>query len=83
MSDKLQKVLARAGHGSRREMEAWIAAGRVSIDGEIAKLGDRIGADAKVRLDGRAVSLKSAEDIVFAFSAMGPSYLPASIQRSL
>ncbi|WP_025820209.1 23S rRNA pseudouridine(2605) synthase RluB [Shewanella marina] len=64
MSEKLQKVLARAGHGSRREMEAWIAAGRVSIDGEIAKLGDRIAADAKVRLDGRSVSLKSAEDIV-------------------
>ncbi len=39
MSEKLQKVLARAGHGSRREMEAWIAAGRVSIDGEIASLG--------------------------------------------
>ncbi len=64
MSEKLQKVLARAGHGSRREMEAWIAAGRVSIDGEIAKLGDRIEADAKVRIDGRAVSLKSADDVI-------------------
>ncbi|WP_428637093.1 pseudouridine synthase, partial [Shewanella sp.] len=64
MSEKLQKVLARAGHGSRREMEAWIAAGRVSIDGEIAKLGDRIEADAKVRIDGRAVSIKSEDDLV-------------------
>ncbi|QYK02894.1 23S rRNA pseudouridine(2605) synthase RluB [Shewanella psychrotolerans] len=64
MSEKLQKVLARAGHGSRREMEAWIAAGRVSIDGEIAKLGDRIEADAKIRIDGRAVSVKSEEDLV-------------------
>lgn len=64
MSEKLQKVLARAGHGSRREMEAWIAAGRVSIDGEIASLGDRIEADAKVRIDGRAISLKSAEDVI-------------------
>ncbi|WP_394130079.1 23S rRNA pseudouridine(2605) synthase RluB [Shewanella maritima] len=64
MSEKLQKVLARAGHGSRREMEAWIAAGRVSIDGEIAKLGDRIESDAKVRIDGRAVSVKSADDVV-------------------
>jgi 23S rRNA pseudouridine2605 synthase len=45
-------------------MEAWIAAGRVSIDGEIAKLGDRIEADAKVRIDGRAVSLKSADDVI-------------------
>lgn len=64
MSEKLQKVLARAGHGSRREMEAWIAAGRVSIDGEIAKLGDRVESDVKVRLDGRAVSIKSEEEVV-------------------
>jgi len=36
MSEKLQKVLARAGHGSRREIESMIAAGRVSVDGKIA-----------------------------------------------
>ncbi len=41
MSEKLQKVLARAGHGSRREIEAKIEAGRVSVDGKIATLGDR------------------------------------------
>jgi len=64
MSEKLQKVLARAGHGSRREMEAWIAAGRISIDGEIATLGDRVEADAKIRIDGRAISIKSEEDLV-------------------
>ncbi|MBW8182122.1 23S rRNA pseudouridine(2605) synthase RluB [Shewanella nanhaiensis] len=64
MSEKLQKVLARAGHGSRREMEAWIAAGRISIDGEIANLGDRVEADVKIRIDGRAVSIKSEEDLV-------------------
>ncbi|MCL1076733.1 23S rRNA pseudouridine(2605) synthase RluB [Parashewanella spongiae] len=64
MSEKLQKVLARAGHGSRREMEAWIAAGRVSIDGEIATIGDRVESDAKVRLDGRLVSIKSADEVI-------------------
>ncbi|NRB24317.1 23S rRNA pseudouridine(2605) synthase RluB [Shewanella sp.] len=64
MSEKLQKVLARAGHGSRREMEAWIAAGRISIDGEIASLGDRIEADVKIRIDGRSVSIKSEEDLI-------------------
>ncbi|SQH77206.1 23S rRNA pseudouridylate synthase [Shewanella benthica] len=64
MSEKLQKVLARAGHGSRREMEAWIAAGRISIDGEIANLGDRIEADVKIRIDGRSISIKSAEDLI-------------------
>ncbi|ABZ77171.1 pseudouridine synthase [Shewanella halifaxensis HAW-EB4] len=64
MSEKLQKVLARAGHGSRREMEAWIAAGRVSVDGEIASLGDRVETDAKIRIDGRTVSIRSEEDVV-------------------
>lgn len=42
MSEKLQKVLACAGHGSRREIEAKIEAGRVSVDGKIATLGDRV-----------------------------------------
>ncbi|MFT5235686.1 MAG: 23S rRNA pseudouridine2605 synthase [Shewanella sp.] len=64
MSEKLQKVLARAGHGSRREMEAWIAAGRISIDGEIASLGDRVESDVKIRIDGRAITVKSEEDLI-------------------
>ncbi|WP_108649868.1 23S rRNA pseudouridine(2605) synthase RluB [Dongshaea marina] len=64
MSEKLQKVLARAGHGSRREMEALIAAGRVSIDGTVAKLGDRIEEDALVRIDGNKVPLQSREEVV-------------------
>ena len=40
--EKLQKVLARAGQGSRREIEAMIAENRVSVDGKMATLGDRI-----------------------------------------
>ena len=64
MSEKLQKVLARAGHGSRREMEAWIAAGRISIDGEIASLGDRVEGDVKIRIDGRAITVKSEDDLI-------------------
>ncbi|MEG0211110.1 S4 domain-containing protein, partial [Hafnia sp.] len=42
MSEKLQKVLANAGHGSRREIEAMIKEGRVSVDGKLATLGDRV-----------------------------------------
>lgn len=38
MSEKLQKVLARAGHGSRREIESIIEAGRVSVDGKSPRL---------------------------------------------
>lgn len=64
MSEKLQKVLARSGHGSRRELETLIAAGRVSVDGKVATLGERIDADAKVRIDGRAVTIKPPEDVV-------------------
>ncbi|GLP94919.1 23S rRNA pseudouridine(2605) synthase RluB [Paraferrimonas sedimenticola] len=64
MSEKLQKVLARAGHGSRRELEQVIAAGRVSVDGKVAQLGDRVEADAKIRLDGHAVQVRSQDEMV-------------------
>ncbi|PIJ51806.1 23S rRNA pseudouridylate synthase [Erwinia sp. OLTSP20] len=66
MSEKLQKVLARAGQGSRREIEAMIAAGRVSIDGKLATLGDRVEAskNLKIRIDGHLVNLgESASEI--------------------
>ena len=60
--EKLQKVLARAGQGSRREIEAMIAENRVSVDGKIATLGDRIDvrSDVKVRIDGRIINLQQA-----------------------
>ncbi len=52
LGEKLQKVLARAGVGSRREMERWITDGRVSVDGHIAKLGDRVVPEQIMRVDG-------------------------------
>lgn len=66
MSEKLQKVLARAGHGSRREIETMIEAGRVSVDGKIAKLGDRVEVNPamKIRLDGHVVSIKESAEAV-------------------
>lgn len=61
MSEKIQKVLANAGLASRRQIENWLREGRISVNGQIAKLGDRITTDAKVRVDGREVKLiKSA-----------------------
>ncbi|ELY3834991.1 23S rRNA pseudouridine(2605) synthase RluB [Cronobacter turicensis] len=62
MSEKLQKVLARAGHGSRREIEAMIEAGRVSVDGKIATLGDRVEVTPalKIRIDGHLISVKES-----------------------
>ncbi|MCV6615910.1 MAG: pseudouridine synthase [Cellvibrionaceae bacterium] len=61
VDEKLQKVLARAGFGSRREMERAIAEGRVRLNGEEAKLGDRAGPDDRVSFDGRRVSVDKAQ----------------------
>lgn len=61
MSEKIQKVLANAGLASRRHIENWLREGRISVNGQIAKLGDRITQDDKVRVDGREIKLiKSA-----------------------
>ena len=57
--EKLQKILAGAGLGSRREMERWISEGRVSVNGETAKLGDRATAEDKISVDGRPVKLET------------------------
>ncbi|GMG87488.1 23S rRNA pseudouridine(2605) synthase RluB [Biformimicrobium ophioploci] len=54
--EKLQKVLARAGLGSRREMERAIEAGRVAVNGVVASLGERVVPDDKIELDGRPVN---------------------------
>ena len=61
MTEKLQKVLARQGFGSRRELETWISAGRVSINGKRATLGDRVGPDDLIRVDGRRLSRERAQ----------------------
>jgi len=60
MSEKLQKILARSGVGSRREMEVIISAGRVTVDGKVAQLGDRIMPTQLVRVDGHPVKLATA-----------------------
>ncbi|NHW58455.1 pseudouridine synthase, partial [Escherichia coli] len=62
-TEKLQKILARSGHGSRREIEGYLQEGRISIDGTKAKLGDRIDVTttAKIRLDGRILNIREAQ----------------------
>ncbi|WP_284217536.1 23S rRNA pseudouridine(2605) synthase RluB [Agaribacter marinus] len=55
-SEKLQKVLANNGVGSRREMEKWIEQGRVSVNGKIASLGDRVEMHDQIRVDGHQIS---------------------------
>ncbi|MBV1876676.1 MAG: rRNA pseudouridine synthase [Pseudomonadales bacterium] len=59
MSDKLQKVLANLGLGSRRGMEVWISEGRITVNGKQAKLGDRVEPEDRILVDGKPVSSKA------------------------
>ena len=61
MSEKLQKMLAGAGLGSRRELEKWIVDGRVSVNGSTATLGDRAEATDRIMVDGRVVKTNQAD----------------------
>lgn len=57
MEERLQKILAQAGHGSRRSCEQLIIAGRVRVNGQVAKLGQKADvANDKITLDGKPVA---------------------------
>ena len=56
--ERLQKVLAQAGIGSRREMEEWIAAGRISVNGVTAHLGQGVVPTDKIKIGGRLVNVR-------------------------
>jgi 23S rRNA pseudouridine2605 synthase len=60
--ERLQKLLAAAGLGSRREIEGWIEAGRVTLGGRIAKLGDRALISDSIAVDGKALKLSKASE---------------------
>lgn len=55
---RLQKVLAEAGVGSRREMEEWIAAGKVSVNGVVATIGQSVVPTDKVKVGGRLINIR-------------------------
>lgn len=65
--EKLQKILASVGLGSRREIERWIEEGRITVNNQMAKLGDRLALkpNTLIKIDGREVPLhtQSKEDI--------------------
>jgi 23S rRNA pseudouridine2605 synthase len=63
MSERVQKVLAAAGHGSRREIEGWIRDGRLTIDGNPASLGDKVSGSEKFALDRRPLKVRSAKPV--------------------
>lgn len=62
MSEKIQKVLANAGVGSRRQVEAWIQEGRITINGRLATIGDRMTYHDKVCVDDREIHLVKSKN---------------------
>jgi 23S rRNA pseudouridine2605 synthase len=61
-NERIQKVLAQAGYASRRELEEWIVAGRVSVNGEPSFLGQKVGPGDRVKVNGKLVNLRFAAE---------------------
>ena len=59
--ERLQKILAASGAGSRRQMEEWISNGWVQINGKTAQLGDKVSPEDQVTIKGSAIKLKWAD----------------------
>ena len=59
---RLQKLLAQAGFGSRREIEDWITGGRLTLNGRLAQLGNRATPKDKIELDGKPLVFEKAVD---------------------
>ena len=61
MPERIHKVLANAGIGSRRSIERWVAEGRITVDGRVAKLGEQLQGRERVCFDGKPVRLTAAK----------------------
>lgn len=62
MSEKIQKVLANAGVGSRRQVEAWIQEGKITVNGRTATIGDRMTYHDLVCVEGREIKLVKSKN---------------------
>ena len=83
-TEKLQKVLSSRGLGSRREMERWIDAGRVLVEGQIATLGQRVTNDVAISVDGRELpSQKSINTRILLMNKRVGTIVSASPSESL
>lgn len=61
MPERLHKLLAQAGLGSRREIEGWIREGRVKLNGKTALIGQSASADDSVSVNGRPINLAKSQ----------------------
>ena len=62
--EKLQKVLARIGVGSRRDVESWISQGRIKVNGKEATLGLRVDLHDAITIDGKVIKREEAAESV-------------------
>ncbi len=65
---RLNKYISETGICSRREADAWIAAGRVRVNGAAAELGTRVGEGDRVEVDGRPVAAARSETVYIALN---------------
>lgn len=63
MADRIQKVLATAGAGSRRRIESWIRAGRITVDGRPAQIGQLLKGGEDIRIDGQPVAIREDKPV--------------------
>lgn len=61
MPERIHKVLANAGIGSRRSIERWVAEGRITVDGRVAKVGEQLQGRERVCFDGKPIRLTAAK----------------------
>jgi len=59
--ERLQKYLSGLGVGSRRKIEEWIEQGRITVNGKVARLGDRVTPKCRIKIDGRPIKGKSQD----------------------
>ncbi len=84
MEERLQKLMAQAGLGSRRENEKVIAAGRVRVNGRTAKLGDKANPETdRIEVNGRLLKVRSSKDKLIYIALNKPKGVISSLEDEL